>query len=363
MKALFIAAAWLILASGRLMAQVTELSPDSARGIRAALARDPFGARLDEATPISLGDRIVAPGEVIAGAAVTARGDLIVAGSVGRDAVAVGGDVIVRQGGVVGGDALAVDGHVRLEGGTVRGEIRSIAGPIGVTPATATPRSALSTMWRQLLLALGWLAILAAIGVVVVLFARTNLEGVADAIERSFGRAFVFGIAAELAVLPALLMLIVVLVLIPIVGWALLPFAVIGFLVAVAGAVALGFLAMAQVTGEALLRRTQRGPGGLERVVFVGLVGYMSLWILSALLAWSGPAGGAMLIIALLITWVAATVGFGATLISRGGTAEPARPSIPVTRTAELEWQTPTPVAGVAAARRPTPAPRRGLDS
>jgi hypothetical protein len=363
MKALFIAAAWLILASGRLVAQVTELSPDSARSVRAALARDPFGARLDEGIPVSVGDRVVAPGEVIDGTAVTARGDLIVSGSVGRDAIAVGGDVIVRQGGVIGGDALAVDGRVRLEGGTVRGETRSIAGPLGVTPATAAPRSALSTMWRQLLLSLGWLAILAAIGVVVVLFARTNLEGVADAIERSFGRAFLVGIAAELAVLPALLMLIVVLVLIPIVGWALLPFAVIGFLVAIAGALALGFLAMAQVTGEALMRRAQRGVGGLERVVFVGLVAYMSLWIVTALLAWSGPAGGAMRIIALLLTWVAATVGFGATLVSRGGTGDVARPPIPITRTAELEWQTPTPVAGVAAARRPTPAPRRGIDS
>jgi hypothetical protein len=363
MKALSIAAAWLILASGGLLAQAGELSPDSARSVRAALARDPFGTRLDEDASISVGDRIVAPGEVIPGAVVTARGDLIVSGSVGRDAIAVGGDVIVRQGGVVGGDALAVDGRVRLEGGTIRGETRTIVGPLGLTPATAIPRSALSTMWHQLLLSLGWLAILAAIGVVVVLFARTNLEGVADAIERSFGRAFMVGIAAELAVLPALLMLIVVLVLIPIVGWALLPFAVIGFLVAVAGALALGFLAMAQVTGEALMRRTQRSAGGLERVVFVGLVAYMSLWIVTALLAWSGPAGGAMRIVALLLTWVAATVGFGATLVSRGGTGEGARPQVPVTRTAELEWQTPTPVAGVAAARRPTPAPRSGIDS
>ena len=363
MKALFIAAAWLIIASGRLVAQVVELAPDSARSVRAALERDPFGTRLDAGTPITVGDRIVAPGEVISGAAVTARGDLTVSGSVGGDAIAVGGDVIVRQGGVIGGDALAVDGRVRLEGGTIRGETRTIAGPLGMTPATAAPRSALSSMWHQLLLALGWLAILAAIGVVVILFARSNLEGVADAIERNFGRAFLVGIAAELAVLPALLMLIVVLVLIPIVGWALLPFACIGLLIAVAGALALGFLSMAQVTGEALMRRTQRGAGGLERVVFVGLVAYMSLWILAALLAWSGPAGGAMRIIALLLTWVAATVGFGATILSRGGTAEAPRPSIPVTRTAELEWQTPTPVVGVAAARRPTPAPRSGVDS
>jgi hypothetical protein len=363
MKALLFTAAWLFVAPGGMLAQASQLTSDSARSIRAALARDPFGARVDEATPISVGDRIVAPGEVITGAVITAGGDLTVSGSVARDAIAVGGDVVVRPGGVIGGDALAVDGRVRVEGGTIRGEMRSLTGPLGLTPTTATRRSALSTMLHQLLLSLGWLAILAAIGVVVVLFARTNLEGVADAIERSFGRALVVGIASELALLPALMVLVVVLLLIPIVGWALLPFAVIGFLVAVAGALALGFLAMAQVTGEALMRRTQRGPGGLERVVFVGLVVYMSLWIVTALLAWSGPAGGAMRIVALLLTWVAATVGFGATLVSRAGTAEANRSQIPVTRTAELEWQTPTPVVGVAAARRPTPAPRSGIDS
>ncbi|HZO20227.1 MAG TPA: hypothetical protein VFB46_14650 [Gemmatimonadaceae bacterium] len=358
MKALTIAAAWLILASGGLLAQASQLAPDTARTLRAALARDPFGVRLNEATPISLGERIVAPGEVVSGSVATTRGNLIISGSIADDAIAIGGDVIVRQGGVVGGDAVAVDGRVRMEGGTVRGEARTMTAPLGLTPATAAPTSATSTMWHQLLLALGWLAILAAIGVVVVLFARTNLEGVADAIERSFGRAFIFGIAAELALLPALLMLTVILILIPIIGWALLPFAAIGFCVAVAGTVALGFLAMAQVTGEALLRRTRRDAGSLERVVFLGLAAYMSLWIVAALLAWAGPAAGIMRIVALLLTWVAATVGFGATLISRGGTGETAPPPVPLTRTAELEWQTPTPVAGVAAARRPTPAPR-----
>jgi hypothetical protein len=363
MKALFLSAAWLLLAPGGMLAQAGQLGSDSARTIRAALARDPFGIRVDETTAILVGDRIVAPGEVLTGAVITADGDLTISGSVARDAVSIGGDVVVRPGGVIGGDAVAVDGRVRVEGGTVRGEIRSLSGPLGLTPMTAARRSAMSTTWHQLLLSLGWLAILAAIGVVVILFARTNLEGVADAIERGFGRAFVVGIAGELAILPALMVLVVVLLLIPIVGWALLPFAVIGFLVAVAGALALGFLAMAEVTGEALMRRTQRGPGGLERVVFVGLVAYISLWIVTALMAWTGPAGGAMRIVAVLLTWAACTVGFGATLVSRAGTAEAYRLTVPLTRTAELEWQTPTPVAGVAAARRPTPAPRPGIDS
>jgi hypothetical protein len=359
MRALLIAAAWLIIAPGGALAQAGQLASDSARTLRVALARDPFGARVDESTPISRGDRIVAPGEVISSSVVTTGGDVTVSGSVARDAISLDGDVIVRQGGIVGGDALAVNGRVRLEGGVVRGEVRSIAGPLGVTPATATPRSGASTLWHQLLLSLGWLAILAAIGVVVVLFARTNLEGVADEIERNFGRSFVIGIAGQLAVLPALLLLCVVLAL-TIIGLVAIPFAVIGLLIAVAGALALGFLAMAQVTGEALMRRTQRGPGGLERVVFVGLLAYMSLWILTALLAWTGPLGGTLRIVAWLVTWVAATVGFGATLVSRGGTSAPAPTRTPLTRTAELEWQTPTPVAGVTAARRPTPAPRPG---
>jgi hypothetical protein len=363
MKAFLVAAAWLTIASGGMLAQTRELAPDSARSLRNALARDPFGPRIDPATPISIGERIIAPGEVASGSIVTTRGDLIVLGSIAAHAIAIGGDVIVREGGIVGGDAVAVDGRVRLEGGRVSGEARTVSGPLGLTPATAAPQTALSTTWHQLLLALGWLATLAAIGVVVVLFARSNLEGVANAIERGFGRAFAIGVAAELAVLPTLLMLVVVLVLIPIVGWALLPFAVIAFCVAVAGALALGFLAMSQVTGEALMRRMARGAAGLERVVFVGLVFYMMLWIVAAMLSWAGPAGGAMRIVALLITWVAATVGLGATIVSRGGTADVDEPAPPVTRTAELEWQTPTPVAGVAAARRPTPAPRAGIDS
>ncbi len=363
MKAILIAAAWLTVASGGMLAQTRELAPDSARSLHNALARDPFGPRIDPATPVFVGERIIAAGEITNGSAVTTRGDLIIAGSVAGHAIAIGGDVIVREGGIVSGDAVAVGGRVRLEGGRVSGEARTVSGPLGLTPATAAPQTALSTTWHQLLLALGWLATLAAIGLVVVLFARSNLEGVADAIERGFGRSFAIGVAAELAVLPTLLMLVVVLVLIPIVGWALLPFAVIAFCVAFAGALALGFLAMSQVTGEALMRRMARGAAGLERVVFVGLVFYMMLWIVSALLAWAGPAGGAVRIVALLITWVAATVGLGATIVSRGGTAEVQEAPPPVTRTAELEWQTPTPVTGVAAARRPTPAPRAGIDS
>jgi len=48
-------------------------------------------------------------------------------------------------------------------------------------------------------------------------------------------------------------------------------------------------------------------------------------------------------------------------IVTRAGTRTPAPvDQISPAPTAEHEWQTPTPVSGVAAARRPTPAPRQG---
>ena len=52
---------------------------------------------------------------------------------------------------------------------------------------------------------------------------------------------------------------------------------------------------------------------------------------------------------------VAVTAGFGAVLISRAGTRRTVPPQAPVAPLDDMSWQTPTPVSGVAAARRPTP--------
>jgi len=59
------------------------------------------------------------------------------------------------------------------------------------------------------------------------------------------------------------------------------------------------------------------------------------------------------------VSWVAVTVGLGAALLSRAGTRHLAgRAGVGTTRPApdDLAWQTPTPVTGVTAARRPPTA-------
>ncbi|OYV65270.1 MAG: hypothetical protein B7Z72_12395, partial [Gemmatimonadetes bacterium 21-71-4] len=61
--------------------------------------------------------------------------------------------------------------------------------------------------------------------------------------------------------------------------------------------------------------------------------------------------------VAVAVTWVALTAGLGATVLTRAGTQHEHPDVTPTPRgpSEPLAWQTPTPVAGVAAARRPVP--------
>jgi hypothetical protein len=86
---------------------------------------------------------------------------------------------------------------------------------------------------------------------------------------------------------------------------------------------------------------------------------YMGLWLVAALFTWQPLAGAILRGVALAVSWVAVTVGLGAAMISRAGTRHlQGRAGISAPRPApdDLAWQTPTPVTGVTAARRPPTA-------
>ena len=87
------------------------------------------------------------------------------------------------------------------------------------------------------------------------------------------------------------------------------------------------------------------------RALVVGIVLFMGIWVVAAAFQWLPVANGILTMIALALTWVAATAGFGAAILSRGGTHRDAAKKIPVEDASG--WQTPTPITGVAAARRP----------
>lgn len=309
----------------------------------------PLMPRFDQ---FRFGDRIVPAGTTVPSSVAIARGNLDLYGTVDGDAVTLDGDIHLHPGAKVTGDAIAIAGRVIVDGGVVQGEMRSLAGGAAAT-GTTIQIGHKRTTWESIKLAIGWFAILAILGIGVMIFSERNLDGVAVALEQGFGRSFWIGLAGQLLILPVLLLLVSALA-ITVIGILLIPFAIVAYVVAAAGFLALGFLAVARIVGAALSYDTNSSsPRGFNvRALLGGLVLFAFLWVVAAAFSWNPLAGGALRAIAIAVTWVAATLGLGGALVSRAGTQRESMVGDSLTTGDYLAWQTPTPVAGVSAARR-----------
>ena len=202
---------------------------------------------------------------------------------------------------------------------------------------------------------------LAMLGFGLAFLARRNLEIVADTASQAFGRSLVVGLLGQLLLLPTLAMLIVGLIF-TIVGILLLPFAVIAFVVAAAVALLGGYLAVAHAIGESVARR-RMANGAFVRVpnaygyLFTGLVGLLGLWAAAALFSWAGPVVYVFRAAAFVVTWLAATVGFGAVLLSRAGLRDTFAGRYMGDASSEYLWATPP---ATPAASRPGGGRSRG---
>jgi hypothetical protein len=326
--------------------------------------------RLDDHVPPAdsfiIGGRTVAPGETVRGVVAVARGPLEVRGRIDGNALALHGDITVHPGGVIRGDAVAIGGRVRARGGIVEGDIRSVSGLLPM-PSRGDRQdvAGAAATWQAMKVVLGWLAVLLVIGIGVLVFAEPTLDPVVESLRQRFGRAFWYGFAAQLAAIPALLLILLGLAL-TVVGILLIPFAIVAYAVALAGALTLGFLAVARFTGAAIARDGRGGPaprGASLRALVVGLVIYLGLWLAAAAFTWSPLVGSILRAAALAVTWVATTLGLGAVIASRLTAWRPQSAAASSAGAADpMVWQTPTPVTGVAAARRPLSAARSELN-
>jgi hypothetical protein len=323
--------------------------------------QDPTALPLPPSDSIRVGGLVVPAGATVGRIAISG-GTLEVFGTVTGDAIAIDGQVVVRPGGHVLGNAFVAKGQVTVDsGGRVDGEVRTIGGDVGAFPGlargdveAARPRTTAGAV--QLVLAS--LAVLIVLGIGVLVMAGEYLDGVLVTLERSVGRALLVGLGAQLAIVPVLVVLIVALA-ITIIGLLLIPFAVVAYCIAVAGLLTLGFLAAALLTGHAMSgRKAATARATSLKALLVGVAIYLGLWLVAAAFTWSPIAGALLRGLAFAITWVVATAGFGASILSRAGTRRATARVAPRTLPADdFAWQTPTPVTGVAAARRPTPAP------
>jgi hypothetical protein len=307
---------------------------------------------LPPADSIAPGARTVPAGTTVNGT-VLARGPIVVAGTVDGSVVSLAGDVTVQRGGVITGDALSVGGRVVADG-TVEGEMRSMSS-LPTLFAAAAPALIARTPFQRTMdsarMVAATFGVLLIVAIGVLLFAGPNLDEVVDTLERRFARAFWVGLLGQVLLLPGLVVLIVALAL-TLIGVLLIPFAIVAYAIAVAGLLTLGFLAVARLVDGSVKRDETVTPRARALTALaIGVAVFFVLWMVAALLAWSPLAATVVRAAALAMTWAAVTLGFGAALLSRAGTHRRVAAGV---RPVELaSWQTPTPLTGVVAARRP----------
>ena len=310
-----------------------------------------------------LGDFSIGSSEVHAGHLLVVRGRADIHGRLVGNLVTVDGDVVLHRGAAVEGDVLAIGGRVRDGGGTVSGEIASLAEPVAARAVEAKAGGIIVTLHRAAGLA-GVFLTLAVLGFALVLFGRPQLETVSDTVSHSFGRAFATGLVAQALVVPTFGMLVVGLAL-SLVGVLLIPFVVIAYALLVVIGLLGGLLAVAHAMGETYTRRRMAAGADIGRpnsfrYLLAGLAGSGAVWATWVAVGWVPVAGSLVQAAAILLTWLLGTAGFGAMLLSRAGLRENfAGRLIPAEAlTDEYLWATPQ--FGVPAVKRPGPRKDRG---
>jgi hypothetical protein len=235
------------------------------------------------------------------------------------------------------------------------------------------------------------------IGLVLLLTGQSVIAAVARSVADDVSKAFWAGVLWQLLAVPILAVLVLACG-ITIVGIFAIPVVALAWLLAYAGAFTLGTLAVAVVVGRAIGGRlgAHSEQGATWRALVLGVLLLSVPWLAVAVTEWwSRP-------MAAVFSWAVATVGLGAVVRSRlgvatvslrglplagrgnwrpwmdggagarpagarpagarpagapwpgaswgGSAAEPPRDPNEVAR---VDWETPTPVQGVAAARRP----------
>lgn len=275
-------------------------------------------------------------------------------GRVAGNVVTLDGNVLLHRGSAVTGDVIAYAGRITNLGGDVGG--RSLTFPTVQATTVSEPVSPVVRTATNAAGVIGTFLTLGLIGFGLVLFGKPNLETVSDTVSHSFFRSFVVGLLSQVLIVPTFGMLVVGLVL-SVVGVLLVPFVIAVYALLVIAGIVGGFLAVAHAMGETHARR--RMAHGVKispnsfRYLAVGLGSVAAVWLAWVLFGWVPFAGSLIFGGAALATWLLATVGLGACLLSRAGIrpAFAGRYLPEEMLTDEYLWATPQ--HGVPAVKRP----------
>lgn len=322
---------------------------DGLRRLRSSLERVGRGVgAMGEASLVVHDDYEIEEGRSVTGDVALLSGELTVAGDVDGDVLVLDGDLVLESTAVVEGDVLQVGGSVTNRGGSIGGELVSIGGDRAITrdmeesfgepPAPpeaddweeryGPDRGIGWTIWdnlrdgfNKLSLTISFFIVLAIFGAIPLYFAREEFEVTAATVRHSFVRSFLLGLAGQVLFLPALVVLAVGILTVP-----LIPV----FMLAVALAFAGGYVAVGYAVGDLVrergydwLRQLATGP---YRTLLVGLAALQILYVVISFLDFfggvTGPLYGLAWAGATVVTWIAFTAGFGGVALSYAGTRD-----------------------------------------
>ncbi|HYJ78169.1 MAG TPA: polymer-forming cytoskeletal protein, partial [Longimicrobiaceae bacterium] len=282
---------------------------------------------------------------VVEGDVVALTGDVRVEGEVMGDVTVGKGNLILAPGAVIHGDAV-VGGGGKLfnEGGRVHGEMRvnseveAAASGRGerhverrVGRNTVSIRHGPSWMGsfgggvQGLISTLTFGLLLAALGSGLVFYALPQLDRVSHVVRTDGLRAGGVGLAANFLSIPAFIVGLVALA-VTVIGIPLLLLYIPLFWVALAAACAYGVVAVAHAIGERTAERSGTYAASKRNAysyVFTGIAVLLAPLFVAHVLEMTvflGWLGGLLALLGNILLWLAATVGFGAVFLTRGGT-------------------------------------------
>ncbi len=342
--------------TGTLAGEETRVAPpgrplnelrDGLRRLRSSLERVGRGVgAIGEASLVVHDDYEIEEDRTVDGDVALLSGDLTVAGDVTGDVLVLDGELVLESTATVQGDILQVGGSVTNRGGTIDGELVSVGGDRAITrdmeesfgepSAPPEPDESREQRYRPdrgigwaiwdtvrdgfgaLFTTLSFFVVLAILGAIPIFFAREQFETTVATVRHSFGRSFLLGLAGQVLFLPALVVLAVGILTVP-----LIPV----FMLAVALACVGGYLAVGYAVGDVIREKGYDWPGGLGsgpyRTLLVGLAVLLLLFGVLAVLEFFGDMAGPLQVLSLLgaitVSWVATTAGFGAVALSYAG--------------------------------------------
>ncbi len=285
---------------------------------------------------LHIGDLTVRRGQIFEGNLAVLSGDVSVYGTVNGNLAALNGDVILHESARIEGDVVALNGRVTRGGGRVAGRIRSM-NSLAVRPRASrvAPRApsafergkvkqtfSIDAIGQNIATLLGFFVALASIGFGLNFFMPRQLEVVSETVSDSFGKSFFAGLFVQPLLLPVSALLIGGLT-ITIVGIPVAILVALALPVAFIAAAVTGYLAAAKAVGQSYLgRKIARGQSLVVtpyRSTVYGVGGLLAVWTPAVALGWIPLVGQLLLVLALISTWVMATAGVGAAILSRAG--------------------------------------------